>query len=287
MAVPSAIDYLINAQHANGGWGYGTNHMGMVEPSAVVLMALRDEPAAKDAFQRGVTWLLNCQHQDGGWGINEDDPESGWQTAWAMIVAKAAKLSNEVIAKAADWLTVVPTYEISREEFTKGVVPKDASSIAMAWPWLPGQAGWIEPTALAVLALDGVVVSDLAQTRIEAALEYFKQYRTPSGGWNVGNAGPLDTLVIPRVYPTALVLIALTHRSKEDIQPIDLSAVEQDLLRDEGMLAQAAGLLALRISGKDDVLLATRLIQHQLSDGSWEHNPFVTAWAVIGLRGYL
>ncbi len=91
--MPSPVDYLINAQYDNGGWGYQTGHKPVVEPTAAVLLALREEAAAAGAFQRGMAWLLNSQHSDGGWGINENDPESGWQTAWALMAMKSANQS--------------------------------------------------------------------------------------------------------------------------------------------------------------------------------------------------
>ena len=287
IAMPSSLDYLISAQHESGGWGYKTGHRPVVEPTAVVLLALRDEPAAKESFQRGMTWLLNCQNQDGGWGINEIDTESGWQTAWGLIIMKASKQKSDAISKAEYWLTNVATYLVSQEELLKPEVPQSSEIGALVWPWLPRQAGWIEPTALALLALKGVTEPPLVLARISAALSYFQYYRTSTGGWNVGNAGPLDKGVQPRAFPTGLVLLALAGSSPKNIQTIDLQALQQDMKRDPGMLAQGIGLLALRVLGINDDSLIGYLSENQLSDGSWEHNPFVTAWAALGLKGYI
>jgi len=285
--MPTSLDYLISAQHEIGGWGYSTGHQPVVEPTAVVLLTIRDEPLAKDAFQRGINWLLQCQHQDGGWGINEIDTESGWQTAWALIVMKATNQNPNTITRAGEWLSTVANYQVSQQEFKKPEVPQHNEIGALIWPWLPGQAGWIEPTALALLALAGSVDTLVHTARINSALEYFRYFRTASGGWNVGNATKLDTNILPRAYPTALVLMALAGVSQKDILPSDLTALQQDLLCDPGMLAQGAGLLALRVLGNNEESVISRLSENQLSDGSWEHNPFVTAWAVLGLRGYL
>jgi hypothetical protein len=285
--MPSAIDYLISAQHASGGWGYSTGLKPVVEPTAAVLLAIRDEPLANNSFQRGLTWLLNCQHKDGGWGINEDDPESGWQTAWALIALRYSTQNKDSISKAVEWLTTVSTSEITREEFQKPDVPKSNNVGAFVWPWLPGQVGWIEPTAMAVLALEGITNSQLADVRINAAHSYFLQNRTPDGGWDIGNIGPLDTTVIPRAFPSVLVLMALALTAPEDIQTIDLSALRQDLDRDPSILAQSSGLLALRTLGEHDEGIISNLNHSQLSNGSWNNNPFFTAWALMALRGYL
>jgi len=285
--MPSPIDYLISAQHECGGWGYTTGQKPVLEPTAAVLLAIRNEPLANNSFQKGISWLLSCQHQDGGWGINEDDPESGWQTAWALTTLRYSTQKQDSISKSVEWLITVSTMEITQEEFQGKEIPKRDNNEAFIWPWLPGQAGWIEPTAMAVLALEGITKSRLADFRISAALNYFRRYRTPDGGWNIGNANSLDTIVVPRAYPTALVLMALNRIAQTEIHATDLNALRQDLRRDPSTLVQSSGILALRTLGEDDETLISNITERQLPNGSWEDNPFFTAWAFMALRGYL
>ncbi len=285
--MPSAVEYLIKAQHKNGGWGYHTGHMPVVEPSAAVLLAIREEAYARELFQRGMDWLLNSQHPDGGWGINENDPESGWQTTWAIIAMKRTKQSPQAISRAVAWLTTVATYDIPKEGFQKAEVPQTDIVGALVWPWLPGQATWIQPTALALLALEGIDGSPVAQARMNAATRYFEYYRTTMGGWSVGNTTKLDINDTARAFPTALVLMALANFTPGLIQPPDLTALQQDMQNDPGVLAQAAGLLALRMLGKVDDTSIARLSSQQEADGSWEHNPFATGLAMMAMRGYL
>jgi Squalene-hopene cyclase C-terminal domain len=287
MEISQAIDYLTNSQHPSGGWGYRTGHRPVVEATAVVLHALKEEETANAVFTCGMTWLLNCQHADGGWGINEEDGESGWQTAWALKAMKLTSQGEEGIQKAAEWLSSVETYAVTREEFIKAAFPVEVNLDALVWPWLPGQAGWLEPTALALLALNQTASQPLAGARIKTALDYFDRYRTPSGGWNIGNASPLDTIILPRAYQTALVLIALADIAPDHIQSSDLTALWQDLQRDTGILANAASLLAIKILGMNGDPISAYISANQLSDGSWEHNPFVTAWSILGFKGYL
>ncbi len=281
----SAIDYLIRSQHVTGGWGYKTGHRPVVEPTAVTLLAIRDESIAQDAFQRGSHWLLSCQHEDGGWGINKDDPESGWQTAWSLIILKAASQDPGAISRGENWLTKVATYELSTKALQRSQFPANLSIGGLAWPWFPGQAAWLEPTALALLALHGVSMSALAGIRQKSALDYLLHNRTPAGGWWVGNAGPLDTVVIPRAYQTALVLITLATLEKSAIQAEDLAALQKDLANEPGMLAHSIGRFALHMLGVGTEIEDSILASHQLPDGSWEENPFVTAWALLGSKG--
>ncbi len=286
-AVNRAINYLISAQQKTGGWGYKSGHRGVIEPSSLALLAIRDEPSAQETFQRGLTWILGCQHEDGGWGIHEDDSESGWQTVWALITLNLTRQDENSITRGTDWLTTVATYEVTHEEFLNPAVPQNNQIGALAWPWLPGQAAWTEPSALAVLALQGAVAKPLVNARVKASIDYFVQYRTSGGGWNVGNAGPLDTDVRARVYPTVRVLLALQRVAQQTILPEDISALEKDLKNDPGIMAQGAGSLALSTFGKTETGLLSNLSAQQLDDGSWENSPFATAWALIGMRGYL
>lgn len=286
--MPSSIEYLVSTQDESGGWGYRLGQRPVVEPTAAALLALRDASLARAAFQKGIAWLLECQNPDGGWGIHEQDPESGWQTAWALLALRSSDRNADAIALGKQWLRSVGNYTFTRADFQQAEIPTSLDNAPLIWPWLPDQGVWIEPTAMAVMVLmDDLPRSELVKVRIEAAVRYFRQYRTPSGGWDQGNAGPLDSLVFPRAYQTALVLLALEGAAPQEILPIDLSALEEAIAKDQGVLALSAGLLALRTYGADQDELQKSLSQLQLSNGSWEDNNFFSAWACMALRGYL
>jgi len=283
--MPSSIDYLISTQNETGGWGYSPGQKSVVEPTAAVLLAISEEPKAVNPFNQGMSWLLSSQHQDGGWGINEQDPESGWHTAWAVIALKNTNQSSDSIIRAVEWLTHVSTYQITQDEFVNSKILMNYDVEALIWPWLPGQGVWIEPTALAVLALEGIAQTELATTRIRAAIEYFHKNRTPSGGWDVGNAGPLDTIVLPHAYQSALVLMALARVAIQGIQADDLSALRLDMQKDTSILSLSSGLVALKTLGENDQDINAYILGSQLENGSWNNNPFFTAWAIMALRG--
>jgi hypothetical protein len=285
--MPTSIDYLISAQHDSGGWGYTTGSKPVVEPTAVALLALQDETSAAATIQKGVSWLLGGQNLDGGWGINENDPESGWQTAWAIIALRKAKHDPVTIAKAMDWLTYVGTSQVSQEEFKKSDPLVSDDPGAIVWPWLPDQVCWIEPTAMAVLALESKDNSPMALRRIKAAVDYFIQYRTPTGGWDIGNPGPLDTSILPRAYPTSLVLMALNLVAPEVIISNDITALRQDMMYDHSVLSLSSGLLAIRVLGENADEVENYIKDKQKSNGSWDNNPFFTSWAMMAIRGYL
>lgn len=283
--MPSSIDYLISTQNETGGWGYYPGRKSVIESTAAVLLAIRNEPKAINAFNKGMTWLLSSQHQDGGWGMDAQDPESGWHTAWALIAMKYSNQSSDSIIRAVEWLTHVNTYQITQDEFMNSKMPLSTPVEALIWPWLPGQGCWIEPTAMAVFALEGLAQTQVAATRISAAIQYFRKNRTPIGGWDIGNAGPLDTIVIPYAYQTAMVLLALAKVAIQEIQPNDLSALRFDMQQETSVLSLSSGLVALKTLGENDQDTNSYISGYQSDNGSWNNNPFFTAWATMALRG--
>jgi squalene-hopene/tetraprenyl-beta-curcumene cyclase len=94
-----AVTYLLQAQEATGSW-FGRWGVNYVYGTSGVLAALRAEPAAARAKQRGATWLLAHQNPDGGWGETcrsyQDPTLQGQgastvsQTAWAVLGLLAA-----------------------------------------------------------------------------------------------------------------------------------------------------------------------------------------------------
>src|SRR4030043_295506 len=79
----------------------------------------------------------------------------------------------------------------------------------------------------------------------------------------------------------------LTPGRVKKTQPIDAIALQQALSRDPSILVQSSGVLALRTMGADPNALISNITKHQLQNGSWNDNPFFTAWALMALRGYL
>jgi hypothetical protein len=175
--MPTSSDFLISTQHTSGGWGYFEASEPAVEPTAVAVLAIRDEPGSESAFQRGVAWLVDNQNEDGGWGVTQDDPESGWQTAWALIALGVSNSNVDPIIPGVDWLTHVATNQISEEDFRKSQIPASDDPGAMVWPWMPGQVCWIEPTAMSILALQKQSRSPVALKRMTAGIEYFRHNR--------------------------------------------------------------------------------------------------------------
>ncbi|MBN2147677.1 MAG: terpene cyclase/mutase family protein [Anaerolineales bacterium] len=283
----SAIDFLLQAQADAGGWGYFPNQKPVVEPTAAALLALHAYEATQAALSVGIAWLASTQNVDGGWGYNAEDTESNWHTAWAVLALQRMGNHLNRLLRGLAWLESVQTSELARDDFSNTAVLDEADPAVLCWSWLPGEATWIEPTALAVLAWQGADQSPTIARRFQAAVSFFEERRCPGGGWNVGNPVMFDTPLPPRSQQTALALLALRQLDRQKICPEDIHALRTDMRLDGKALALAWGNLALEGLGEDHAEDAESLDALQEEDGGWEGNVYTTAVALMAARGVL
>ena len=87
-------------------------------------------------------------------------------------------------------------------------------STLVGWPWVLGTHSWVEPTALAVLALKAAGEGDHPRTR--EAVRLLCDRLLPDGGCNYGNTTVLGQTLRPHIQPTALALLALFGEKEND-----------------------------------------------------------------------
>lgn len=282
----SAISFLLSSQNPDGGWGYASRQGSAVEPTSAVLLALREISACARSCRLAIDWLRSAQHPDGGWGFSSIDSESGWPTAWAVLVLARCGEVDNALNQGVKWLLDVKAAQFDEDarQVGKKILAIDFS--LRGWPWLSGEATWIEPTALALLALESI--PGLAYTdRRNEAQRYIQDRRCPSGGWNVGNPIMFHSALPAQAYSTAMVLLALRRLAPESILSEDIRVLRAEMHRDGSVLALAWGLLALRTLGQDDTSAESRLVSMANQRRGWADNPFQTAVALMALRGNL
>ncbi len=280
----NATDFLLQSQNADGGWGYrvGARSVSYVEPTAAVLLALSDA----NARARGRDFLLSMQHADGGWGIASMDSESGWMTAWAVRVLVPFPFHIDNLMRGVNWLLANEGLRLTdaAQRATIRATYKIDSTLR-GWPWQKGDASWVHPTALAILALALAGQNDLS--RVREGVDYLLDRAVPSGGWNVGNPWMLDKPMPATIQDTSVVLLALRAVDQSIDAPRIASAMR--FLRDAVARAQTSAELAWGIyalkSWQVDVRDAlVRLNALQKPNGSWNDNPFITAIAIISQK---
>lgn len=277
-----ATEFLLRAQNADGGWGYRVGGMSYVEPTAAVLGALTD-PAAR---ARGRDFLLTLQHADGGWGIAAPDSESGWMTAWAVYALADFADARDAVAHGVRWLLATEGQRLTDPGARQTIQTLFRIDSALTgWPWQRGDAAWVQPTALALLALVAADVREHA--RIREGIAYLFDRAIPSGGWNVGNPWMLDKQMPATIQDTSVALLALraVGVTEDEGRMTKAIAYLRHAVAQARTAAELAwGVWALRAWGADIGDALTRLNALQRADGSWDGNPFITAIAAISQK---
>ncbi|MBI5304331.1 MAG: hypothetical protein HY868_19515 [Chloroflexi bacterium] len=279
----SALDFLRASQNRDGGWGYRVGAMSFVEPTAAVLLTSRDaNPRARD-------FLLGLQHRDGGWGIAALDDESGWMTAWAVWALARTGDARDAVTRGVAWLLEVEVLRFTdpgARDKTNELLRIDAS--LRGWPWQSGDASWVQPTALAMLALNAA--GQGAHPRVREGEQYLRDRAIARGGWNVGNPWMIGKPVPATIQDTAIALLALRAVGESDREPHIANAIQ--FMRDTFITLNTPAELAWASWALDNWRLEignwmlevenarARLNELQQADGSWQGNPFIAAIAL-------
>ena len=207
-ASPPLVGGLAQAQNADGGWPYraGTS---WTEPTALCLLALRQNPAC----QRGYHWLGSRQRPDGGWAPQPIVDETTWVTSLVALLPPDA-LGPERHRRAIDWILNQTAEDATfwyrmRQE----LLGTSAGERNKGWPWFPGTAAWVTPTALAILALrkaeKQTPATDIRE-RIETGQRFLLSRVCVDGGWNHGSSRALgyDGSSYPETTGVALLALA-------------------------------------------------------------------------------
>ena len=213
------LDLLRRTQNGDGGWGYFPGKASWLEPTAYAALALHGEPAADRAWALLQTW----QSPDGSWRPSGAVKESSWATSLCGTIAMARNESGASLEKGIAWLVGSVGAEATWFNVVVsrlGLVDMDRDFSLRAWPWKPGNSGWVEPTAHALVALKLASAklssrlfskSSLAD-RIAAGEAELLNVRSRDGGWNYGESS-VRGIELPS-YPetTALALLGLQGR---------------------------------------------------------------------------
>lgn len=211
-----AIAELNRQKGHRPGWSYSPTLNPAVEPTVLSALALLVHNGRfSDSIVRSADWLVWLQRADGAVGISEGVNEPNWPTPLALLL----------------WCAV-GGYEKSREMATRWLLrhtgrpqPNDSGSVIghntalVGWPWVADTHSWLEPTAMAVLALRRQQHgnSDRAAQGVRLILDR----AIPGGGWNYGNKIVFGNTLRPQPAPTGLALLALSgehldERTRED-----------------------------------------------------------------------
>jgi hypothetical protein len=240
-----SMQRLIEAQNPDGGWPY-IRGPSWTEPTAYAVLAAQ-AAGERLVAGRGARWLRAAQRADGGWPPQLSVGRSTWVTALAALLPPEL-LGEEAHRRAILWLAGTSGAESAlgyrlRQWLLGSAAPADQKH--RGWPWMPGSAAWVGPTALAILALRHEELRRPALAlapRIADGQALLLSRVCEEGGWNYGSAQALGYSSRPYPETTGMALAALAG--------VESARLERSLARAAAFLSEcrsAEGLSWLRL----------------------------------------
>jgi hypothetical protein len=224
-------------QNADGGWPYGIAGPSWTEPTALALLAqLSAGGEVSPSVERGLRWLRTVQSADGGWRPEPSVKQSTWVSA--LVALLPGKLLAEDRQRAnLEWLLrqtgQESTWLFRIRRWMIGNVPVTNNG-GDGWPWYPGAAAWVTPTAITILALQKqrallpMLPKDVLESRIAEGQHFLLTHACASGGWNHGAAQALGYQANPYPETTGLALLALRD-AKSPVKDAGIKVAERFL----------------------------------------------------------
>jgi len=207
------IATIIGLQNRDGGWPYRKGGGSWTEPTVFALLAQSVETGDAQSIERGLNWLRASQRRDGGWPPRPSVAQSTWVTSLAALLPPAS-IGHAQYSAAIGWLMGQTGEETSlvfklRGELIgngAGYQPRDG------WPFFPGAAAWVAPTAMSILALEKARRAQIPgriQERVQVGCQFLLDRVCKDGGWNYGRSSVLGVEADSYPETTGQALLAL------------------------------------------------------------------------------
>jgi hypothetical protein len=177
---------------------------------------------------------------------------SSWGTSLCATIAIARNEWGQPLRSGVNWLVGSSGIESNWFNIVVsriGLVKQERNIALKAWPWKPGNSGWVEPTVHALVALKQAaaqLASRDLRDRIRQGEAQLMDVRSRDGGWNYGSPAALGVDLPSYPETTALALLALQGRSDLG-KAFDLA--QQQIGETPSPLARAWLTIAMRLHG--------------------------------------
>ncbi|OQY92631.1 MAG: hypothetical protein B6D41_08205 [Chloroflexi bacterium UTCFX4] len=235
-----------------------------------------------------IEFLQRAQNADGGWGYKLGGMSFVEPTA-AVLLALSSDAQNAAAVQRArgalrQWQRAdgggIRVTDTAQAQSARAILKINAA--ITGWAWQPGDAAWVFPTALTLLALTAMQTRDHA--RVQEGILYLLDRAIPDSGWNIGNPFMVTSNLPPTVENTALALIALRRLNVEN----EITQRARDWLAQESFTPTAfewawrAWYWKTITAPLERARAALQTLQR--ADGSLDGNPLTTALALMGTR---
>ncbi len=274
------------------GWGYRPGRPPCVEPTAYANLALlataaaKVQPAVRAQARRDGDWLAGIQNHDGSLGLSEDLPLPPWPTAHAALLWGALDRQGDAPPRYATARARAVAFLLgfAGRPFPKTPNPVMAHDATIpGWPWVQDTHMWVEPTALAIMAL--TAEGQAKHQRVADGKRLLRDRSLPAGGWNYGNTVVLGTELRPHPGPSGLALLGLLGDDAAS-EPVALGAkyLQTTLPTLRAAPSLAPGLLALAGWGQGPALADAWLAEAFPAAAKRSDAPYQLSWLLLAAQ---
>jgi len=193
--------------------GFALFEKGNYRPDATAWAILSLESLNKEAtvVDHARSRLKEDQDKDGRISVQKGLSAAYWTTSIAALAWHGEPAYQEAYKLSINFL--ISTFGKSSPK--KSYIGHDTT--LKGWPWIEGTHSWVEPTALAILALKSAGYEK--NYRVTEALQLILDRQLPHGGWNYGNTNIFGQELRADSYSTGITLYALAGSiDRKDIQ---------------------------------------------------------------------
>lgn len=174
-------EHLVMRRLSDGGFADRPGGTFRMDSTAWGILALRRSGESSHVLESACGRLKAEQGDDGRVWVHRDHAEAYWPTALAILAWQKSPASAAAQARAAEFLLRTTGIHYP----WKAGDPAAHDSQLRGWPWIGGTHSWVEPTALAVMALKAT--GNGPHPRVREAIGMMLDRQLPHGGWNYGN----------------------------------------------------------------------------------------------------
>ena len=201
--IDTTIQNLLERSLPEGGFALFKGDDFRADATAWAVLALAAGDVGREVTRSACRRLATIQLADGRLAAVAGHPEAYWPTSLAVLSWKAVSGFEDEIDRAVRFLLGNSGKHAPRKK--SDAVAHDTS--IRGWPWIENTHSWIEPTALAILALK--VCGYGKHERVQEAVKMILDRQLKSGGWNYGNTRVFGNELYPIPESTGLALSAL------------------------------------------------------------------------------
>jgi hypothetical protein len=292
--IEQILNTLIGLQNPDGGWGATRGRSSNTETTSLAVGALHAiaQQSLADRVLRGTLWLSGHQNANGSWRLNDVATAGSWTTALAIVALSPFPEHRTRVIDASRWLT-------AQEGSKPGILAElilwatGRSNVnrlnrdLVGWSWVPNSFSWVEPTSYALIALKkarAFLTETKAGARIRQGEALIYDRMCTGGGWNYGNSKVLDYALWPYPDITAVALIALQDRSRDQATQESLQILRNTAEEANSGLASTWTAICLDLYGEDTKPWHKR-IQKQFGETGFLGETKTLALALLALSG--